>query len=108
MIAARLGCAIPTKKTGDETFVQIVTNEPLLECRVLASAVGPNREEAIRVAMAAAGVTKLAEGPQPLSKLASDLVRLLEYVSPHERGIRAALKRCANEISELTGVLRGH
>ena len=66
-VAARLGCAIPTKKTGEETFAQIVTDEPLLECRVLASVVGPNREEAIKAAMAAAGVTELVEGPRPVS-----------------------------------------
>lgn len=48
--------------------MQIVTDEPLLECRVLASAVGPNREEAIRAAMAAAGVTELVSGPRPISQ----------------------------------------
>ena len=101
MIAARLGCAIPTKKTGEETFAQIVTDEPLLECRVLASVIGPNREEAIRAAMAAAGVTELVEGPRPISAgRIGDDARI--------KSLMAGLNACEIAVEGLIGAISGH
>jgi hypothetical protein len=84
---------------------------------VLGSAVGPNREEAIKAAMAAAGVTELVEGERPATlfqrmtalaqpKLESDLNRLLNYVSENEHGLKASLKRCSNAVGDLIGALR--
>lgn len=57
----RLGCAIRTKNSGEETFVQLTTIGALFERKVLISMIGPTRDETIKSAMAAIGVAKLAE-----------------------------------------------
>jgi hypothetical protein len=103
-IRARLGCAIRTKKTGEETFVQIHTDEPLLECRVLASVVGPNREEAISAAMAAAGVTELVEGPRPQGAIAYTKTSCSRVVTGSS--LRDCLAVCEEAVDSLIAVLR--
>lgn len=100
MIAARLGCAIRTKKTGEETFVQIHTDESLLECRVLASAIGANEAEATAKAMALAGVTELVRGPRPISGAQTSPERVRSFLG--------GLAACELAIDELLGVIRGH
>lgn len=82
-----LGCAIPTKK--GEIFVQIVTPGPIGERKVLASVVGPTKEDALRAAISAAGITELFVVP-----------------SAPQTGLLAALSRCASAIEGLIGCLR--
>jgi hypothetical protein len=85
--------------------VQIVTDEPLLECRVLASVVGPNREEALRAAMAAAGVTELVETPRPSVAVAyqeGTVIRRV-YVS---QDIKSALVLCEQAADGLIAAIR--
>jgi hypothetical protein len=84
--------------------VQIVTNEPLLECRVLASVVGPTRDEAIRLAMVAAGVTELAEGDRPRGAIAytkTSCSRVIQSAS-----LLDALAICGEAVDGLIGASR--
>jgi hypothetical protein len=68
---------------------------------VLASAFGPSREEAIAAAMAKAGVTKLVEGPRPISAgRPNDDVRI--------RSLMAGLAACEIAVEGLIGALHGH
>jgi hypothetical protein len=83
--------------------VQIVTDEPLLECRVLASVVGPNREEAIRAAMAAAGVTELVEGPRPRGAIAYTKTSCSRVVMSQD--IKSSLALCEQAVDGLIAVL---
>ena len=84
--------------------MQIVTDEPLLECRVLASVVGPNREEAIRAAMAAAGVTELAEGPRPQAAIAYTKTSLSRVYAGSD--LLSCLAICEEATDGLLGALR--
>jgi hypothetical protein len=84
--------------------VQIVTDEPLLECRVLASVVGPNREEAIRMAMAVAGVTELADGPRPQAAIAYTKTSLNRVTVGSD--LLSCLAICEEAADSLLGALR--
>lgn len=84
--------------------MQIVTDEPLLECKVLASVVGPNREEAIRTAMAAAGVTELAEGSRPRGAIGWTKTSLSRVVTGNS--LKDCLGVCEEAVDGLIAVLR--
>lgn len=98
MTAARLGCAVLMK--GGKTFVQIHTDEPLLDCRVLASAIGVDEADATAKAMQKAGVDSLVTGPRPRSQRPGDEAR--------ERSLLAGLVACEIAVDSLLGVIRGY
>jgi hypothetical protein len=81
-------------------FAQIHSNEPLLECRVLASAIAPTEEEAVAAAMAKAGVTELVTGPRPRSDRPAAPER--------EKSFLAGLAACEIALDELIGAIHGH
>jgi hypothetical protein len=102
--AARLGCVIPM--TAGKAFAQIHSDEPLLECRVLASAVGSNEEDAIARAMEKAGVTELIEGPRPKAAVAwLDGTREIGRVV-HSMSLLDALQICEEAVDGLIGAIR--
>ena len=100
--AARLGCAIPMK--GGKVFVQIHSDEPLLECKVLASVVGPTEEDAIMAAKAAAGVRELVTTPRPRAAVAWQDATVMRRVY-HSNSLRDALALCEEAVDGLIGAL---
>lgn len=94
---ARLGCVIPAK--GGKIFAQVVTNEPLVHCRVLGSAFGATEDEAISAAMEKAGVAHLAAATPTVGHPAP---------GKGEAGLLVALVRCGMAVDYLIGAIRGH
>ena len=87
-------------------FAQIVTDEPLHSCTVLASVISGDREEAISLAMKKAGVTELVDGPRPQA------VRVFEERT-HEvarvwigQDIRSCLAMCEEAVDGLIGAIQ--
>lgn len=86
---------------GGKVFAQIHSDEPLLECKVLASAIGIDEADATAKAMAKAGVKELVTGPRSISAgRPGDEVRIASLMD----GLAAA----ELAIDELLGVIRGH
>jgi hypothetical protein len=89
---------------GGKFFVQIHSDEPLLECRVLASVIGPTEEDAILAAKAAAGVTELVTTPRPRAAVAWQDATIMRRVF-HSNSLRDALGLCEEAVDSLIAVL---
>jgi hypothetical protein len=75
---------------GGKVFVQLHSDEPLHECKVLGSAIGADEAEAVAAAMAKAGVTELATGPRPISETAMNHMIVSACFEMHiRRGLAA-------------------
>jgi hypothetical protein len=91
---------------GGKAFAQIHSDEPLLECRVLASAVGADEADAIARAMEKAGVTELVEGPRPKAAVAwLDGTREIGKVV-RSMSLLDALQICEEAVDGLIGAIR--
>lgn len=86
-------------------FVQLHSDEPLLSCKVLATAVADSEEEALAKAMAKAGVTELIEGPRPKAAVAwLDATNEIGKVV-HSMTLLDALAICEEAVDGLIGVI---
>lgn len=91
---------------GGKAWAQIHSNEPLLECKVLASSTGDDEEDAIAKAMAKAGVTELIEGPRPKAAVAwideSQMRKVVRSMS-----LQDAIAICEEAVDGLIGAIHG-
>ena len=93
---------------GGKVFVQLHSDEPLLECKVLASAIGIDESEAVAQAMVKAGVTSLAEGPRPKAAIAYE-ERTREIARVYlGQDIKSCLALCEQAVDGLVGAIRGY
>lgn len=91
---------------GGKVFVQIHSDEPLHECKVLGSAIGSDEDSAVVAAMEKANVVDLVDGPRPRGAIAYTKTSCSRVIMSQD--IRSALALCEQAVDGLTGVIRGH
>jgi hypothetical protein len=91
---------------GGKVFVQLHSDEPLHECKVLGSAIGADEAEAVAAAMEKAGVTELATGPRPRGAIAYTKTSCNRVIMSQD--IKSSLAICEEAVDGLLGALRGH